>query len=291
MKSNDIHGVVTARIRALRILATVLVGAFAILCIFPFVWMISTSFKYEIDVMEFPIHIIPTRVNTGNYSYVWTQSDFPLYYLNTIKVAVITVLGEITVTTFAAYAFARLRFRGRNFLYMMYLATMMIPSQVMLLPKYIYFSRLHIVNTHAALILPGLFSVFSVLLMRNTFQNIPFEFTEAAYIDGAGHPRIFGQLILPLAKPGLMTLLLLDFTWVWNDYMNPLIFISNEKLFTLTVGLQRFQEDASTSYALIMAGATISLIPILLIFIFTQKFFIESFASAGITMQSGFIPE
>ena len=264
MKSNDIHGVVTARIRALRILATVLVGAFAILCIFPFVWMISTSFKYEIDVMEFPIHIIPTRVNTGNYSYVWTQSDFPLYYL------------------FAAYAFARLRFRGRNFLYMMYLATMMIPSQVMLLPKYIYFSRLHIVNTHAALILPGLFSVFSVLLMRNTFQNIPFEFTEAAYIDGAGHPRIFGQLILPLAKPGLMTLLLLDFTWVWNDYMNPLIFISNEKLFTLTVGLQRFQEDASTSYALIMAGATISLIPILLIFIFTQKFFIESFASAGI---------
>ena len=282
MKSNDIHGVVTARIRALRILATVLVGAFAILCIFPFVWMISTSFKYEIDVMEFPIHIIPTRVNTGNYSYVWTQSDFPLYYLNTIKVAVITVLGEITVTTFAAYAFARLRFRGRNFLYMMYLATMMIPSQVMLLPKYIYFSRLHIVNTHAALILPGLFSVFSVLLMRNTFQNIPFEFTEAAYIDGAGHPRIFGQLILPLAKPGLMTLLLLDFTWVWNDYMNPLIFISNEKLFTLTVGLQRFQEDASTSYALIMAGATISLIPILLIFIFTQKFFIESFASAGI---------
>ena len=259
MKSNDIHGVVTARIRALRILATVLVGAFAILCIFPFVWMISTSFKYEIDVMEFPIHIIPTRVNTGNYSYVWTQSDFPLYYLNTIKVAIITVLGEITVTTFAAYA-----------------------SQVMLLPKYIYFSRLHIVNTHAALILPGLFSVFSVLLMRNTFQNIPFEFTEAAYIDGAGHPRIFGQLILPLAKPGLMTLLLLDFTWVWNDYMNPLIFISNEKLFTLTVGLQRFQEDASTSYALIMAGATISLIPILLIFIFTQKFFIESFASAGI---------
>ena len=282
MKSNDIHGVVTTRIRALRILATVLVGAFAILCIFPFVWMISTSFKYEIDVMEFPIHIIPTRVNTGNYSSVWTQSDFPLYYLNTIKVAIITVLGEITVTTFAAYAFARLRFRGRNFLYMMYLATMMIPSQVMLLPKYIYFSRLHIVNTHAALILPGLFSVFSVLLMRNTFQNIPFEFTEAAYIDGAGHPRIFGQLILPLAKPGLMTLLLLDFTWVWNDYMNPLIFISNEKLFTLTVGLQRFQEDASTSYALIMAGATISLIPILLIFIFTQKFFIESFASAGI---------
>ena len=159
---------------------------------------------------------------------------------------------------------------------------MMIPSQVMLLPKYIYFSQLHIINSHMALILPGLFSVFSVLLMRNYFRSIPFELSEAANIDGAGQFRIFMQVILPLATPGLMTLLLLDFTWVWNDYMNPLIFLSNEKLFTLTVGLQRFQEDASTSYALIMAGATISLIPIIAIFLLTQKFFIESFASAGI---------
>ena len=282
MKTNKMNGIITPKIMALRILATVCVGLFAILCIFPFVWMVSTSFKYEIDVMEFPIHLIPQRVNTGNYSYVWNNSDFPLYYLNTIKVAVITVFGEICITTCAAYAFSRLRFRGKNALFMMYLSTMMIPSQVMLLPKYIYFSQLHIINSHMALILPGLFSVFSVLLMRNYFRSIPFELSEAANIDGAGHFRIFMQVILPLATPGLMTLLLLDFTWVWNDYMNPLIFLSNEKLFTLTVGLQRFQEDASTSYALIMAGATISLIPIIAIFLLTQKFFIESFASAGI---------
>lgn len=282
MEATAQHGVKGRYHTALKILLTALVAIFALICIFPFVWMLSTSFKYEIDVMEFPISIIPKRWNFGNYVTVWTKSNFPRYYLNTMKVVFCTVLGEITVTTLAAYAFARLRFRGKGFLFMLYLATMMIPSQVMLLPKYIYFSALHITNTHFALIIPGLFSVFSVLLMKNYFSEIPFELSESGYIDGANHPRIFANLILPLAKPGLMTLLLLDFTWVWNDYMNPLVFIHSEKLFTLTVGLQRFQEEASTSYALIMAGATISIIPIIILFMFTQKFFIESFASSGI---------
>ena len=118
--------------------------------------------------------------------------------------------------------------------------------------------------------------------MRQVFMQIPFEYTEAAYIDGASHLRIFWNLILPLAKPGLMTALLLGFTWSWNDYLNPLVFLSNEDLFTLTVGLQRFQEDASTNYALIMAGATVSLVPLIVLFLFTQKYFIESFASAGV---------
>ena len=182
----------------------------------------------------------------------------------------------------AAYAFGRLNFRGKKLLFTLYLSTMMVPGQVLLLPKYIYFSQLHITNTHLSLILPSLFSVFGVLLMRQVFMQIPFEYTEAAYIDGASHLRIFWNLILPLAKPGLMTALLLGFTWSWNDYLNPLVFLSNEDLFTLTVGLQRFQEDASTNYALIMAGATVSLIPLIVLFLFTQKYFIESFASAGV---------
>lgn len=266
----------------LRIVATVAVGIMALMCIFPFVWMISTSFKFEIDVMEFPVRLIPKNWNFTNYTNVWENSDFPLYYLNSLKVTLITVVGELIITTLAAYAFARLKFRGRGLLFTIYLSTMMIPGQVLLLPKYIYFSQLGITNTHLSLILPGLFSVFGVLLMRQSFSGIPFEITEAAYIDGASHPRIFGQLILPLAKPGLMTLMLLSFTWVWNDYINPLVFLSNENLFTLTVGLQRFQEEASTNYALIMAGATISLIPLIIVFLFAQKYFIESFASAGI---------
>lgn len=265
-----------------RALTTVLVGVFALACVFPFLWMLSTSFKFEMDVMEFPIRLIPKRWNLNNYATVWNNSDFPRYYLNSIKVTVCAVLGELCITTTAAYAFGRLRFRGKKVLYTLYLSTMMIPGQVLLLPKYIYFSQLHITNTHWALILPSFFSVFGVLLMRQVFAQIPFEYTEAAYMDGASHPHIFLRLILPLAKPGIMTLLLLSFTWSWNDYMNPLVFLSNEDLFTLTVGLQRFQEDASTNYALIMAGATVSLIPLILLFLFTQKYFIESFASAGV---------
>lgn len=265
-----------------RVAATVIIGALAVLFIFPFLWMLSTSFKYEIDVMEFPVRLIPKNWNFKNYVTVFTKSDFPGYYLNSIKVTFIAVAGELCITTMAAYAFGRLNFRGKKLLFTLYLSTMMVPGQVLLLPKYIYFSQLHITNTHLSLILPSLFSVFGVLLMRQVFMQIPFEYTEAAYIDGASHLKIFWNLILPLAKPGLMTALLLGFTWSWNDYINPLVFLSNEDLFTLTVGLQRFQEDASTNYALIMAGATVSLIPLIVLFLFTQKYFIESFASAGV---------
>lgn len=265
-----------------RILATLIIGGLAILFVFPFLWMLSTSFKYEIDVMEFPVRLIPKNWNFKNYVTVFTKSDFPGYYLNSIKVTFLAVAGELCITTMAAYAFGRLNFRGKKLLFTLYLSTMMVPGQVLLLPKYIYFSQLHITNTHLSLILPSLFSVFGVLLMRQVFMQIPFEYTEAAYIDGASHLRIFWNLILPLAKPGLMTALLLGFTWSWNDYLNPLVFLSNEDLFTLTVGLQRFQEDASTKYALIMAGATVSLIPLIVLFLFTQKYFIESFASAGV---------
>ncbi len=266
----------------LRIVVTVVLAALALVFVFPFLWMLSTSFKYEIDVMEFPVRLIPKNWNFQNYITVFTKSDFPGYYLNSIKVTLITIIGELCVTTMAAYAFARLTFRGKKFLFTLYLSTMMIPGQVLLLPKYIYFSQLHITNTHLALIMPGFFSVFGVMLMRQVFMQIPFEYTEAAYMDGASHPVIFLKLILPLAKPGVMTTLLLGFTWTWNDYINPLVFLSSDKLFTLTVGLQRFQEEASTNYALIMAGATVSLIPLIVLFFFTQRYFIESFASAGV---------
>lgn len=266
----------------LRVICTILVGIVAISCIFPFIWMFSTSFKYEIDVMEFPIRLIPKNWNFSNYSTVLTGSNFPTYYLNSIKVAAISVLGQMAVTTTAAYAFARLRFRGKEVLYALYLATMMVPAQVIILPKYLYFSQLSLTNTHWSLILPSFFSVFGVLLMRGAFEDIPMELTEAACIDGAGHFRIYSQLILPLSKPSLMTLLLISFTWSWNDYINPLIFLSSDRMLTLTVGLQKFADEASSNYALIMAGASMALIPIIVIFMFAQKHFIESFASAGI---------
>ena len=266
----------------LKVLITFTVGAFAIICIFPFVWMVSASFKNEIDVMEFPIRIIPKIVNWTNYISVWTKSDFPLYYVNSLFVTGVTLLGTIVLSTLATYGFARLKFRGKNWIFAIYIATLMVPVQVTLLPKYIYFAQLHLNNTFWALILPGIFSAFNTFLMRQYFEEIPYELTEAAEIDGAGFFRTFYQIILPLAKPGFVTLILFSFTWTWNDYINPLIYCNKDNLLTLTVGLQRLQQAESTHYALIMAGCTMALAPIIVLFLFTQKYFIESFASSGV---------
>ncbi|MFA6775814.1 MAG: carbohydrate ABC transporter permease [Sphaerochaetaceae bacterium] len=244
--------------------------------------MISTSFKYEIDVMEFPFRLIPKNVNTSNYVTVWTKGNFPLYYRNSLFVTVLTVLGDLCLTSMAAYAFARLRFRGKNLIFSCYLAAMMVPTQVLLLPKYIIFGKLGINNTHAALILPGICSIFSIFLLRQFFMSIPYDLSEAAKVDGAGYFRTFAQVILPLAHPGLVTLILISSIWSWNDYINPLIFLSNDKLFTLTVGLQRFQESNGTNYAVIMAGAVCAVLPVIFLFLVFQKQLVASIASSGI---------
>jgi multiple sugar transport system permease protein len=266
----------------IRIAVTAVTAFFALLCVMPFVWMISTSFKYEIDVMNFPFKLVEEQVNLSNYAQVWRGSNFPRYYLNSIKVTFLSLLGNLFITTMAAYSFGRLRFRGREIIFAVYLATMMIPDQVTILPKYLYFSAFRITNSHLSLVLPGIFNVFGTFLMRGYFENIPFEITEAALADGAGQFRIFSRVILPLAPAGLMTLLLLSFSYSWNEYLAPLIYLTRERLFTLTIGLQYFMDSSSTNYALIMAGAALAVFPVLVFFLFTQRFFIESFAAAGI---------
>lgn len=265
-----------------RILLSLILAAFAVLCIFPFLWMVSSSFKNEIDVMEFPIRLIPKNINRNNYTTVWTKSDFPNYYRNSLFITGTTLFGSLVLSTVAAYGFARLRFRGKKIMFAVYLSTLMVPVQVTLLPKYIYFGQLHLNNTFWALILPGIFSAYNVYLMRQYFESIPYELTEAAEIDGAGHFRIFWQICFPLVKAGFVTMLLFQFTWTWNDYINPLIYCNKETLLTLTVGLQRFQQSQSTHYALIMAGCTLALAPLIIIFLFTQKYYIESFATSGV---------
>lgn len=268
--------------RTLRIVVTLILALLAILYIFPLLWMISSAFKFEIDVLEFPIRLIPKRVNLNNFTIIFTDREFIQYYINSIKVTSISIIGNLTFASLAGYAFARLRFKGRDAIFLIYIAMMMIPIQVTILPKYLIFSNLGLTNTHYALILPEMFSVFTTFLLRQNFIGIPYEFNEAGLIDGASQTQIFTNLILPLAKPGIMTATILSFTWIWNDYLNPLVFLSSTNKLTLTVGLHRFQESFSSNNALIMAGATISLIPVILVFVSLQKYFIESFASSGI---------
>ena len=272
----------TTQEKTKKIILTLVLAAFAVLCVFPFLWMVSSSFKNEIDVMEFPIRLLPKNLNKTNYLTVWTKSNFPNYYQNSIFVTGITLFGSLILSTIAAYGFARLRFRGKKILFAIYLATLMVPVHVTLLPKYIYFGYFHLNNTFWALIFPGIFSAYNVYLMRQYFEPIPKELTEAAEIDGAGHFRTFWQICFPLVKAGFVTMLLFQFTWTWNDYINPLIYCNKESLLTLTVGLQRFQQSQSTHYALIMAGCTLALAPLIIIFLFTQKYYIDSFATSGV---------
>ena len=267
----------------IRIITTIIVGIFALMFIFPFLWMLSTSFKYEIDVMEFPVHLIPQRWNFQNYVTVFTKSDFPGYYLNSIKVTFLTIIGELCITTMAAYAFARLKFRGKKILFMVYLSTMMVPGQVLLLPKYIYFQSMHITNTHLALILPGLFSVFGVLLMRQVFMQIPFEYTEAAYLDGATRFQVFTKVTIPLSKPIIVYTTLSAFLGPWLDFIfAKVICRANAKYYTVALGLWKMleKEYIDSWYTCFAAGAVCISVPIAILFVVMQRYYTDGLSGA-----------
>lgn len=267
----------------LKTIMTVLLFGFAILMIMPFLWMISTSFKINGEVFNYPIEWIPKTWHWENYQKVWGGTDpFYIFYWNSIKITVITVAGNLFTSAMAGFAFAKIRFKGRNFLFLLYLSTMMIPGQVLLVPRFILFDQLHLINTHTSLILPGLFTVFGTFLMRQFFSSLPNELLEAGRVDGAGYWRNFWQICLPLTKPAIVTLLILSFTWHWNDYENPLIMLRDKPLYTIPLGLTSYVEEFGTNYVLMMAASVSALVPVLIVVIVCQKWFVEGVASSGL---------
>lgn len=254
----------------------------AIVFIFPFLWMISTSFKIEMEVFDFPFRFIPKHWNFGNYKKVFADSRFLGFYKNSLFISIISVAGNLFLSSTAAYAFARLKFKGRNVIFALYMITLMIPLQVLLLPKFIMFQRMGLYDSYLALILPAMISPFATFFLRQTYLSIPMELSEAGRIDGAGHWRIYLQLIMPLAKGSMVTVGILAFIDSWNDYMQPSILLRSVEKFTIPIGLEWFSTSNGANYALIMAATVVSLVPILLIFICTQKYYIESIAASGI---------
>lgn len=266
-----------------KIFITILTAGIALLMILPFIWMLSTSFKINGEVFKYPIDWIPKTWHFENYKKVWTGTDpFYLFYWNSIKITGITVAGNLLTSAMAGYAFAKVRFKGRNFLFLLYLSTMMIPGQVLLVPRFILFDQLNLINTHYALILPGLFYVFGTFLMRQFFSTLPNELLEAGRVDGAGYWRTFWQICLPLTKPAIVTLLILSFTWHWNDYENPLIMLREKKLYTIPVGLTSYVEEFGTNYVLMMAASVSALVPVLIVVTICQKWFVEGITSSGL---------
>ncbi|OWA34977.1 sugar ABC transporter ATP-binding protein [Saccharibacillus sp. O16] len=266
-----------------KVLLTLLMSGFALLMIVPFVWMIGTSFKTPAEVFQYPVKWIPTTLNWEHHIRVWSGADgFATYYLNSIKISLISTVGAVFLSSLAAYGFARIKFKGREPLFLLYLSMMMVPPQVLFVPKFIMFDAIGIYNTHLALILPGMFTIFGVFMMRQFFLSVPGEITEAAFIDGAGHFRIFFRLMLPLAKPAIATLAIIDFSWHWNDYENALVFLLDKNLFTVPLGLQNFILENTVDYNGMMAAATAGIVPMLVVFLIGQRYIIQGVAGSAV---------
>ncbi|TDE97407.1 carbohydrate ABC transporter permease [Occultella glacieicola] len=256
----------------------------AIVFLVPFLWMVSSSLKQNLDIFEIPIRWIPDPVDWGNYLDVWTgERSMVRYFSNSTIVVVATIVGELAVVTLAGYAFGQLRFKGQNVLFIAFLATSMVPAQLMLVPRFMFFRELGLYDTLWALILPGLASVFATFLLRQHFASAPRELGEAARIDGAGEGRIFWSIYLPMARPALAALAILIFDSTWNDYESALIMITDEAKYTVPLGLTRFMsEDGTVSMGPAMAGSVSSLIPVLVVFLIFQRHFLRSMARVGL---------
>lgn len=265
-----------------KLLVYIVLIAGSIIMIFPFLWMVSASLKTNIQVFEYPIRWIPKNPLWENYVKIWTQIDFLTYYKNTIFLTVMITVFSLLTSSLAAYAFSKINFPERNFLFLLYIGTIAVPFQVIMIPQFIMLKNLGLSDTLWALILIQSFSPFGVFLLRQFFMGIPNELCEAAKIDGLNDFGIFHKIVLPLAKPALATLAIFQFVFVWNDYLGPLIYLTSDKNKTIQLGIQKFVTQYSADYALIMAASVIALVPVIIVFIFTQKYYVEGIAMSGI---------
>ncbi len=265
-----------------KVIPTLIMFGICLTMILPFLWMISASMKFENAVFEFPIRWIPEEWRmVENYSEVWSNKyNFARAYWNSVKVTALATALQVFVSALGAYGFSRIRFRGRDRLFLLYLATVMIPPQVIIVPQFMQLRWMGIYDTHFAIIVMLAFSVYGVFLLRQYMVTIPFSLNESAKIDGASHLTIFLRIILPIAKPALATLAILKFVWTWNDYQTPLVFLSSSELYTIQLALKRFSSEYGTYYSLVMAAAVSAIIPLFVVFILGQKY-ITSGITAG----------
>jgi multiple sugar transport system permease protein len=267
---------------ALQAALSLLVFVLGLLMITPFLFMLSASFKHPGLVFVEPLRLVPRVVFLGNFQRLFSDRLYPLWYWNSIRVVLITIPLRGLVVSLAAYAFARLRFRGKNAMLLLFMATMMITPEATLVPRYLMYKAFGLIDSQWAIIVPAVFDVFFLFMLRQFFMTIPHELSEAAFIDGYGHLRIYWRIILPLSMPALTTMVLFTFIWIWNDYANPFVFINAMKKQLITTGLQFFQSREGANYALQMAGATFAVIPTVILFTLTQKYFVQGIATSGI---------
>jgi len=248
----------------------------------PFLWMIATALKPDQEVMHVPLSWIGSSLEWDNYLRAWRAFPFGRFIFNDLFVSILGTLLTLVTSSMAAYAFSRLRFAGRDKIFIVYLATLMIPQQVIVIPMFLLMKYLGWVNTYQALIVPWAFTAFGTFLLRQFFMQIPFEFDEAARIEGSSHFAIYLRVVVPLAKPGFATLGVFTFISYWNNFLWPLIITNNMSLYTLPLGLQMFQGQYGTAWNLLMAAATISVVPALLLYLFAQRYIVLGVTFSGL---------
>ena len=271
-----------ARHRAMMVIIYIVLIAITFLMLIPFVWMLSASFKLNKDVFVFPIQWIPSNPRWQNYVDIWTRIPLLTFVLNTAKLTIIVTLLQLFTSSFAAYAFAKMQFKGKNALFLGYIATIAVPWQAYMVPQFMMMRSWGLNNTHLAIICLQAFSAFGVFLMKQFYEGVPSELCEAARIDGLSEYGIWWRIMLPLSKPALSTLTIFTFVSTWNDFLGPLIYLTKNELKTIQIGLRMFISQYSAEYGLIMAASVIALIPVLIVFLALQKYFVQGVASSGL---------
>jgi len=251
----------------------------------PFLWMISTSFKAPGEVFTQPKiwwrYWIPSEIVWENYVRAWNAIPFGRFYLNSIFVAICVTAGQVATSSFAAYAFGRLKFPGRDKIFFAYLATLMVPKAVIMIPVFALVSKLGWIDFYIALIVPALFEAYGTFLLRQFFMSLPTELEDAAKIDGCGLFGIYWRIILPLSKPALATLAVFVFMGNWRSFIWPLLVINRTSLKTLPIGLEYFKSQYTTDWTLLMAGSVMATVPLMIVFLFSQRFFVEGIKLSG----------
>ena len=266
-----------------KVIVYVILILIALIMIIPFLWMLSASIKSDREVFQMnPIVFIQENPRWSNYVDIWTKIPFAKFVENTVFLTIVVTLLQLLTSSFAAYSFAKLHFRHKNGLFLAYIATIAMPWQVYMVPQFIMMRKMGLNDKLLAIICLQAFSAFGVFMMKQFYEGIPDDLCEAARIDGMSEYRIYSSIMLPLSKPALSTLTIFTFVATWNDYLGPLIYLKTQEKKTIQLGLKMFISQYSSDYGLIMAGSVLSLIPVLIVFLILQKYFVEGVASTGL---------
>ena len=263
---------------------TIVLALISLAFLLPLIWMVTSSLKSTNEVFSGNWQWLPTIWRWDNYATVWTDPEVSMLnaYGNTAFITVISTVCQLIVASLAAYAFAKVNFKGKGVVFTMFLATMMMPTEVTIVPRFMVFKTVGLYNNLWAVILPHFFNATSIFMLRQFYMGLPDDLMEAAKIDGAGHVRIFSQILMPLTKSALISLAMLSFISCWNEYMTPLIFLVKKNLYTISQVIRWYMLDDLQRYDLNMAAATSAIIPVVILFIFCQKYFVEGIATSGV---------